>query len=241
MLALCQDGESLPAFLVKGQRAFGRGLRPKKKQGMGLQKKRRKFVVKAPFDVLLVTGASGTGKTSIAYQLSDYYKINVVQVDDFQCLVEKATKESDYPVFHYWKNHFEEAIRQPFEKKLEIMISYADQLSFLMEDIISNHLEENRPMIMEGDFISISLCKKFMEETNNGRVKALLIKESSKEQIVQNYSSREGRPQHDRAELSLRYNNWLGEQAKGTRIAAVDARPWDTLPQRSISALARKK
>lgn len=196
--------------------------------------------MKPPFEVLLITGASGTGKTSIAYQLSALYQIGVVQVDDFQCLVEQATKESDYPVFHYWKKHFEEAVSQSFEKKLDIMISYGNQLSILMEDIISNHLDDNRPMILEGDFISIPLCRKFLDEKYGGRVKALLICENSKDQIIQNYVSREGSTQDDRAELSLRYNNWLQEQAQGTGIVTVDARPWDTLLQRSVSLISGK-
>jgi len=41
-------------------------------------------------------GASGTGKSSIAYELGKLLHMNIVQVDDFQCLVEAATKECDY-------------------------------------------------------------------------------------------------------------------------------------------------
>ena len=78
--------------------------------------------MKRTFDILLIGGASGVGKSHISYLLSKAYEINVVQVDDFQCIVEHFTKEEDYPVFHYWKNHLEEALKQPIEKKLEIMI-----------------------------------------------------------------------------------------------------------------------
>ena len=46
-------------------------------------------------DVILLGGASGTGKSSIAYELGKILNMNIVQVDDFQCLVEEATKEGD--------------------------------------------------------------------------------------------------------------------------------------------------
>ncbi len=184
---------------------------------------------KRTFDILLIGGASGVGKSCVSYQLAKIYDMNVVQVDDFQCIVEHYTKEEDYPVFHYWKNHFEEAINQPLEKKLEIMINYANELSKALEIVINNHLEENRPMILDGDFISPKLCKKLIEDSGiKNRIKCIYIIEDDKSQILQNYHNREGSMQHDRAELSLRYNHWIKEQIEGTEIIAIPSRPWET-------------
>lgn len=195
-------------------------------------------MMKTDIEVLLIGGASGTGKSSIAYELGKLLNMNIVQVDDFQCLVEEATKEGDYPVFHYWKNHFEEACRQPMEKKLEIMISYANELSVFLEIIVRNHLEEKRPMIMEGDFISPGLCKKLLEDGSiKERVACIFVTEDSKDQIMKNYEMREGSIQEDRAELSLRYNNWLTEQSRGTGIVLASSRPWETAVQRIMEKL----
>lgn len=181
------------------------------------------------FDILLIGGASGVGKSHISYQLSKIYGMNVIQVDDFQCIVEHFTKEEDYPIFHYWNNHLEEARKQPMEKKLEIMISYANELSGVLELVIKNHLEEDRPMILEGDFISPLLCKKLIQDSEiNTRIKCLYIIEDDKEQIIQNYLTREGSLQADRSELSLRYNNWIKDQIEGTEIVAVESTPWET-------------
>jgi 2-phosphoglycerate kinase len=196
------------------------------------------FSHKRSFDILLLGGASGTGKTTAAYQLSKYYKINVVQIDDFQCLVENATKESDYPVFHYWKNHFNEAIKQTMDKKLEIMISYANELSKLLELVVLNHLNENTPMILEGDFISPNLCKKLLNNSQIGyRVRCCIITENSTNQIINNYQKREGSIQEDRAELSQKYNNWLIQEAKGSDISIVSSRPWKSIKKRIIEKI----
>jgi len=189
-------------------------------------------------EVILLGGASGTGKSSIAYELGRQLQMNIVQVDDFQCLVEEATKESDYPVFHYWKNHFEEACSQPMEKKLEIMISYAQALSVFLEKIIRGHLEEGRPMILEGDFISPGLCISLLEDKSiKDRVSCVFITEDSKEQIVKNFEKREGTIQEERAELSWHYNRWLKEQSKGSEIILCPSRPWETAVKRLIDAL----
>lgn len=188
---------------------------------------------KRNFDILLIGGASGVGKSCVSYALSEFYEMNVVQVDDFQCIVEHFTKEEDYPVFHYWKNHFEEAVVQPIEKKLEIMINYANTLSKALELVINNHLEENRPMILEGDFISPELCKKLLADGEiKKRVKCVFILEDDQAQIVQNYHAREGTLQAGRAELSWRYNNWIKEQVAGTEIIIVPAMPWETSANR---------
>lgn len=186
-----------------------------------------------PFDVLLVGGASGVGKSCVSYRLAERYAVNVVQVDDFQCIVEQVTREADYPVFHYWKNHFEEAIKLPMDKKLEIMIEYAERLSEVLEIVISNHLEENRPMILEGDFISPRLCKKLMADTARAaRITCLFLIENDREQIERNFFLRENSIQKDRAELSWHYNNWLQKQIEHTGIIAAASRPWTTAVRR---------
>lgn len=74
------------------------------------------------YDIILVGGASGVGKSSISDTLSKRLDMNVVLVDDFQCIVEHFTREEDYPVFHYWTKHFEDAVKLPMEQKLEVML-----------------------------------------------------------------------------------------------------------------------
>jgi 2-phosphoglycerate kinase len=199
------------------------------------------FRKRRPFDVLLVGGASGTGKSTIAYELRKHFDLNIVQVDDFQCVVEHVTKEIDYPVFHYWSKHFEEAVAQPLERKLETTISYANALSAVLEVVVHNHLEEDRPMILEGDFIAPELCKRLLaDDTARGRVKCVFITENSQVQIAENYRRREGSPQHDRAALSHRFDGWLREQAAGSPIMLIESRPWRTTVQRIRTAMHRR-
>ena len=52
-------------------------------------------------DVLLIGGASGSGKTSISSPLARLYGIDLVRVDDFQVLLEAVTTPEGHPVIHY--------------------------------------------------------------------------------------------------------------------------------------------
>lgn len=193
------------------------------------------------FDILLIGGASGVGKSRISDQLSKTLDLNVVLVDDFQCIVEHFTREEDYPMFHFWSKHYEEVVKLPMEGKLQIMIDYANQFSKALELVIDNHLEENRPMILEGDFISPDLCKTLLSNPEKRkRIKCLFITEDDVTQIQQNYFERENRIQVDRSLLSWHYNNWLVEQSENTDIAIMSSRPWETLEERVLEYLIKK-
>jgi 2-phosphoglycerate kinase len=99
--------------------------------------------------------------------------------------------------------------------------------------VIKDRLEENIPMILEGDFILPELAASF----NNPRIKTIFIHEPSREQILQNYLSREGTNQAHRADISFAWGNKLKEKCQAHNIPVIESRPWDTLPERVTSHL----
>ncbi len=190
-------------------------------------------MMKKPFDILLIGGASGVGKSCLSNELSKELDMNVVLVDDFQCIVEHFTREEDYPAFHFWTKHFDKAISSSVEEKLESMIAYGNTLSKALALVVENHLEENRPMILEGDFISPDLCKALIQHPKYGeRIKCIFITEDDQSQIESNYLARENCIQVDRSHLSWHYNLWLKNEANGSGILTVPSRPWNTLLER---------
>lgn len=44
-----------------------------------------------PWQVLLLGGASGVGKTSVSYRLAQHYGVGLTEVDDFQVVLEGMT------------------------------------------------------------------------------------------------------------------------------------------------------
>lgn len=52
--------------------------------------------------VLFIGGASGTGKSSIAYEIANHYGINVMEADDVYEAVKAMTTIESHPAIHYW-------------------------------------------------------------------------------------------------------------------------------------------
>lgn len=190
--------------------------------------------MKRTWDVLLLCGASGVGKSCVSYRLAHKYEVGITEIDDFQVILENMTTEKEYPEVHYWNNHFDEAVKLSEMEKLEVLIKYSITMSTAIELVIGNHLESDRPVVLEGDFIDPSLGTKFSYGNipAQGKVKAVLITEDDENQIVENYYAREGERQQMRARTSWLHNNWLKEQAKKNNIPIIESRPWNTVLQR---------
>ena len=54
----------------------------------------RTTCVTRPWQVLLIGGASGAGKTSVSYRLAHHFNVGITEVDDFQVILERMTTPS---------------------------------------------------------------------------------------------------------------------------------------------------
>lgn len=52
--------------------------------------------------VLFIGGPSGTGKSSIVYEIARFYGVSVLEVDDVHISVETVTTKESFPAIHYW-------------------------------------------------------------------------------------------------------------------------------------------
>lgn len=192
-----------------------------------------------PWQVLLLGGASGVGKTSVSYRLAHHYGVGLTEVDDFQVILEAMTSPQQYPVLHYWRTHHEEAIRMSEEEHLDFTRRYCEVMARALSLVVANHIESRAPVILEGDFILPSLAVQPMygDASADGQVRALFIYEDDEEQIAQNYLRREGQEQRKRARLSWRISEWLRQEAERLGVTAIPARPWDTVLERAIAAV----
>jgi len=90
------------------------------------------------------------------------------------------------------------------------------------------------PVIIEGDFIHPELTMLF----GNPQVRSLFVQESDKNQILQNYLSREGGDlQQFRTDISAAYGKWISENCKILGIEIIESRPWGTSLDRAIQCL----
>ncbi|MDS0137330.1 hypothetical protein H5970_03865 [Amycolatopsis sp. CM201R] len=190
--------------------------------------------------MLLLGGASGTGKSRLSYPLARRYEVPIVEVDDLVLAVQRMTTPAQQPLVHYWDTH-PDAGSLPVPQVLELQIAVAEALRPALEAVIGNHLETDTPVVIEGDYLLPALAAQdsFAGQAAGGRVRAVFLHEPDPGRLVANYLEREPDEgeQHSRAQVSARYGDWLAARAREHGIPVLTARPWTTALDRLCALL----
>jgi 2-phosphoglycerate kinase len=186
-----------------------------------------------PWTVLLIGGASGSGKTSVSYAVARYFGVGITEVDDFQVILQKMTTPQQQPALHFWNTHpnptalaAEEIVAQGLE--------IGEVMTPALQAVIDYHIESRQPIVLEGDFIHPALALHYKEQ-----VRAVFIYEPDEAQILANYLHREPESgaQALRARVSWLKGEWLKQEAERLGQTVLLSRPWDTLLSRLIASI----
>ncbi len=192
------------------------------------------------WEVLLLGGPSGVGKTSVSYPLAHHFGVGITEIDDFQVVLETLTTPREQPVLHFFRTHPDPASLTP-KQLLEQTLKVAEVMAPALEAVVANHLETRTPVVLEGDFLLPTLAARadFAGQPNAGRVRAVFLHEQDEGQLVANFSAREpgSGVQAGRARVSLLYGRYLREEAERLGLPALPARPWDNLLARVLETL----
>lgn len=183
--------------------------------------------------VLFIGGASGMGKSSVAYELARFYGVNVIEVDDVYQAIKAMTLRELLPTIHYWStgvNWKDIGV----SGNVKWLMDVSKEMIPGLRAIADNHIEADVPIIIEGDFID----PEFVASFESPKVRSIYIYESDKNQIVQNYLAREGGElQHFRADVSIEYGDWLVNMCRKLGVDVIDSRPWDTVIDRIVESI----
>ncbi|GBF78252.1 hypothetical protein PA598K_06870 [Paenibacillus sp. 598K] len=183
--------------------------------------------------VLFIGGASGIGKSSVAYELARYYGVNVLEVDDIHLSVKTVTTKEQFPVIHYWETGEDEKYAG-VDGTVKWLIDVGKEMAPVLKALVDRHIEDHLPVIIEGDFIHPELAAAF----DNPQVKFIFVLESEQQQIAQNYAAREGGElQSGRAEVSIAYSHWIADTCKRLGLDVIESRPWSTVLSRATKCL----
>jgi 2-phosphoglycerate kinase len=183
--------------------------------------------------VLFIGGASGIGKSSIAYEIARFYGVNVLEADDVHLSVKTVTTKESFPAIHYWDTGLSWK-DVGVEGNVNWLIDVSKEMIPILKELVNRHIEDKLPIIIEGDFI----YPEFTVSFDNPEVKSIFVNESDIHKILQNYLSREGGDlQHYRAEISIAYGKWIADTCNQNGIRVIESRPWDTALTRAIKSL----
>ena len=182
--------------------------------------------------VLLIGGASGTGKSRVSYPLARWLGVSVLETDDLVTGVKAATTPAQLPLLHYWDTH-PQAYQWPAHRIDELTAAVNDSLQPVFDAVIADHLDTGVRVIVEGDHLLPSLA------VPRAGVRGMILHEPDVEQLVRNYASREpgAGQQRSRAEVSALLGTRLAEQATALGVPVITARPWPTTLDRTATAL----
>ncbi|MFF3639937.1 AAA family ATPase [Streptomyces sp. NPDC002564] len=201
---------------------------------------RRRPVTAAPWDVLLVGGASGIGKSRVAERLAAEHRAFVVEFDDVVEAVQAITTAEQHQGLHHFDTVSDADL--PADRVLDLQIATARALEPAVLGVVRNRLTVDVPAVVEGDYLTPAAAARAVREGERAgrRVRAVFLHEGDARQIAANYASREpgGGVQTERAEVGAAYARWLSREAARHGLPVVDARPWDTLVARIRLALA---
>ncbi|MGH9176255.1 MAG: hypothetical protein ACRD1H_17945 [Vicinamibacterales bacterium] len=184
------------------------------------------------WQVLLLGGASGVGKTRVSYRLARHYDAALTEVDDFQIVLERMTSPEQYPALHAWRLQPEWVLAMTDDELLEHTQRIGAVMAVALAPVIANHVAEQTPIVLEGDFIFPALAV-----SSGPRVRAVFLYEPDEAQIRRNYLAREGEAHPRRPRASWRYSEWLRAECALLGIPTVAARPWDTVLHRVVAAI----
>ena len=191
-----------------------------------------------------IGGASGSGKSRVAYPLAHAIGVPLVEVDDVVESLLAMTTPQEQPALHHWRTH-PEATDLPAVEIVRLQIALATALLPALEAVVANHLETETPVVIEGDYLLPSFAAQaaFGRQPAAGRVRAVFLVEPDEDRLVANYADREpSEPaQTGRARASGLFGKWLEDEAVRFGIPVVPARPWSTVDTRVRAALNQEQ
>ncbi|MEU8513483.1 AAA family ATPase [Kitasatospora sp. NPDC048722] len=194
------------------------------------------------WDVLLIGGASGIGKSLAAARLAAQHAAFVVEFDDVVAALHAATSAATHPGLHHFDGLAAPGADLPADRVLELQIATAHALDDALLGVVRNRLTVDVPAIVEGDYLTPAAAARAVAEARAGgrRVRALFLHEDDPAAIAANYAHREPEdgPQPARAAVSARYSHHLAAQARSHHLPVIACRPYPTLPERLAAALS---
>ncbi len=198
-----------------------------------------------PWQVLLIGGNSGVGKTIIAKRVAQHFGLSWLQVDDFRLTLQRVTTPEQQPALHSFVVD-EQIWHLSPEMLCKHLIEVGRVVSHALEIVIANHVATKAPIVLEGDGIlpEVAAQHTFANLDAGNQVRSVFLFEADKDIIFKSMLER-GRSferlsaaeQQTQVQTSWLYGQWLREEAQRYGLSALEARPWTTLAERVITVI----
>lgn len=196
--------------------------------------------------VLLIGGPSGVGKTIAAQEIARRFGASWLQVDDLRLALQRSrvTLPEGTDALYFFEET-PDVRRLPPERLRDALIAVGAVMSPAIEVVVENHVDQNAPVVIEGDGILPSLLGRESVRLRavGGQIRAVFIIEADEDAIYANIVAR-GRGMAGWGEEEVRidarakwlYGRWLTDEARRYGVPVLEPRPWETVIERLVSA-----
>ncbi|CAN5515766.1 hypothetical protein BH23CHL2_BH23CHL2_18650 [soil metagenome] len=203
-----------------------------------------------PWDVLLIGGVSGAGKTMEARELARRLAVPWIGVDDLRLALQwsrVSLPEPGQTGALYFFLDTPDVWSLPPERLRDGLIDVAELMTPAIEIVIQNHLHNGDSLIIEGDGIHPRIVErsKLRLDFERGAARAVFVHEPYEGRLYANYITRqrliEGRPDTDlrnEARAKALFSEWIAAEARKHGLPVIDSRPFDSLLDRIMSAVS---
>jgi 2-phosphoglycerate kinase len=194
------------------------------------------------WQVLLIGGGSGTGKTALARALGRRFDVSVIEGDLLRHVIEAAVPRGSDPALHIFKDpSFWE---QDVDNVLAATERLARRVCQIAEVTVARQHYMGRPAILEAFWVEPEFAaqSEFDGIVMSGRVRSLFLFEDDREELHRRLLSRDGKVGLPTTQVSRlahfhRHAIAVKERAEALGLPVLASRPFETLEARALAAL----
>lgn len=190
--------------------------------------------------VLLIGGSSATGKSYLARQLSEYYKVPLTEVDDIRIALQQLVNKTEHPDLYFFLDNRNFLQDYSTEVLVENLLAVGQEVWPALDTLITKHLVCNEPVIFEGD----SILPNLLAQRELSQIRAIFLYDSTenlKEREIRR--NRAGQSDSETLDQQINFSSAYGEklkaQAEQYGFIAIKASPLETLFERAKEALEK--
>jgi 2-phosphoglycerate kinase len=200
------------------------------------------------WSVLVLFGASGTGKSTAAAEIARRCGMTWMQVDDLRLAFQYsrvALPERTDQLYAFMDDP--DIWRRPIAVTRQAFINVAELMVPAVRVVIDSHVVTEVPMVLEGDGILPALAEDpvIRPHVASGAVRFCCVRASGEHELLENMVARgrgmdvDDRAQHRaQAAANEAFGAWLAEESARLGIPVVASQPFGTLVERVLDAAA---
>lgn len=193
------------------------------------------------WSVLLIGGASGAGKSHLAQQIAERYKISHMEADDIRIALRTVTNRGKHPELFTFvdnQNYLEEFTEGEFVEKL---LETGSVVWTAIDSIIARHVTFDEKIVIDGD----SIIPDLLSQRDQQGIQAIFLYDDlehiQERQIQRNRNKKRTQEKIEiNAKFSYAYSEVLRLQAEKHGFKTFKVSPVETLFDRITVTLGAR-